>query len=108
MCTGVLPLLPMLASLDFDCMLGVEPVYGGQRGALKRVRGELPGKSLWGGISGPAHLGRGTAQEVEMAVEEAFADCGRNGFILGPGVIFRNYWPWENLETMDRVWRRLR
>jgi hypothetical protein len=77
-------------------------------GTLKRVRSELPGKSLWGGISGPEHLGRGTAEEVEQAVEKAFADCGKRGFILGPGVVFRNYWPWENLEAMERTWRRLR
>jgi uroporphyrinogen-III decarboxylase len=108
MCTGVLPLLPMLAELPFDCLIGYEPVYGGQLGTLKRVRSELPGKSLWGGISGPEHLGRGTAEEVEQAVEKAFADCGKRGFILGPGVVFRNYWPWENLEAMERTWRRLR
>ena len=108
MCTGVLPLLTMLAELPFNCLIGYEPVYGGQLGTLRRLRTELPGKSLWGGISGPAHLGRGTAQEVEQAVEKAFVECGKTGFVLGPGVVFRNYWPWENLEAMDRAWRRLR
>jgi len=87
MCTGVLPLLPMLAALPFHCLIGYEPVYGGQLGTLKRVRSELPGKSLWGGISGPAHLGRGTAEEVEQAAARSGdarppACAGRGGSSL--------------------------
>jgi hypothetical protein len=105
--SGCVPLLPDLAALDFDCLAGVDPATTGGTD-LACVRRGLPGKSLWGGISGPLHLGRGTPTEVEAAVERAFAACGRTGFVLGPMVGIRHNWPWENLEACDRAWRRLR
>lgn len=104
--TGIVPLLPMLASLPFDCLLGAEPAYG--RHDLEELRRRLPGKSLWSGISGPEHLGRGTPESVERAVERAFAECGRIGFILGAAVGIRYDWPEENLLACERAWRRLR
>ena len=105
--SGVIPLLPELKRLDFDCLAGVDPATAGGTD-LAAVRRGLPGKSLWGGISGPLHFGRGTPAETEQAVERAFAACGKRGFILGPVVGFRHTWPWENLEGCDRAWRRLR
>lgn len=107
MCTGVMPLLPELASLPFDCLFGVEPAYGGRQD-LKEIRARLPGKSMWGGISGPEHLGRGTPADTERAVERAFEACGKTGFILGPGVGIRHDWPRENIEACSRAWKRLR
>jgi len=105
--SGVVPLLGDLAGLAFDCLAGVDPVTAGGTD-LAAVRSRLPGKSLWGGISGPLHLGRGTPATVEQAVEQAFRTCGKTGLILGPVVGFRHDWPWENLEALDRAWRRLR
>jgi hypothetical protein len=105
--SGVGPLLSDLARLGFDCLAGVDPATAGGVD-LAEVRRRLPGKALWGGISGPLHLGRGTPAEAERAVEQAFAACGRTGFVLGPVVGFRHDWPWENLEACDRAWRRLR
>lgn len=104
--TGIAPLIPMLASLPFDCLLGVEPAYGGND--LKQIRERLPGTALWTGISGPEHLGRGTPESVERAVEKAFAECGRTGFILGSAVGIRHDWPEENIAACERAWRRLR
>jgi len=105
--SGVGPLLPDLGRLNFDCLAGVDPATAGGVD-LAEVRRQLPGKALWGGISGPLHLGRGTPQDVECAVERAFAACGRTGLVLGPVVGFRYDWSWENLEACDRAWRRLR
>ena len=105
--SGVGPLLPDLGRLNFDCLAGVDPATAGGVD-LAEVRRKLPGKALWGGISGPLHLGRGTPTETERAVERAFKACGRTGLILGPVVGFRHDWPWGNLEACDRAWRRLR
>ena len=104
--SGVMPLLKELAAVPFDCLLGVDPATSAPD--LPEIRRRLPGKALWGGISGPLHLGRGTPEQVERAVERAFADCGWEGFILGPGVGLRYDWPTENLLACDRAWRRLR
>ncbi len=105
--SGIEPLLPELNSLDFDCLAGIDPATAGGTD-LAAIRSRLPGKSTWGGISGPLHLGRGTAADVENAVDRAFDACGEEGFILGPMVGFRHDWPWENLEACDRAWRRQR
>ena len=106
MATGIMPLLPLLSSLPFDCLHGAEPAYGGQDAA--EIRRRLPGKSMWGGISGPEHLGRGAPEQTERAVERAFEVCGRRGFILGMAVGIRQDWPEENLQACERAWRRLR
>jgi len=105
--SGVTPLLPDLDRLGLDCLAGIDPATAGGVD-LTDIRRQLPGKAIWGGISGPLHLGRARPEEVESAVERAFAACGKAGFILGPVVGFRYNWPWENLEACDRAWRRLR
>ena len=105
--SGVGPLLPDLNRLALDCLKGIDPATAGGTD-LAAIRRALPGKSIWGGISGPLHLGRGSPADVERAVQQAFAACGKTGFILGPAVGFRYNWPWENLEACDRAWRRLR
>lgn len=104
--SGVVPMLGELARLGFDCLYGVDPAT--RPVDLRRIRQALPGKSLWGGISGPLHLGGESPAEVEHAVERAFAACGRTGFVLGLGVGLRYNWPWENIEAAQRAWRRLR
>ena len=104
--SGIMPLLDELASVPFDCLLGADPATSQQDSRV--IRELLPGKALWGGISGPLELGRGTPAQTEAAVERAFAACGNRGFILGPGVGIRHDWPEENIEACDRAWRRLR
>ncbi len=104
--TGVVPLLPLLAGLPFDCLHGVEPAY--TRLDQRELRRQLPGKSIWGGISGPENLGRGTPASVERAVESAFRDYGSVGFILGMAVGIRSTWPEANLAACERAWRRMR
>ena len=97
--SGVVPLLGEAAHLDFDCLFGVDPATSPVD--LRRIRQALPGKSLWGGISGPLHIGRGSPSDAEGAVERAFDACGRAGFVLGLGVGIRYNWPWENVEACD-------
>jgi uroporphyrinogen-III decarboxylase len=104
--TGVVPLLALLDSLPFDCLHGLEPVYTNLD--QKELRRRLPGKCIWGGISGPEDLGRGTRESIERAVGKAFADYGRIGFILGMAVGIRPNWPAENLSACERAWKQLR
>ena len=104
--SGIVPLLDELRKLDFDCLLGADP--GHSPADLATIRKGLPGKSLWGGISGPLHLGSGTPEQTERAVEQAFSVCGQRGFILGIGVGIRHNWDWKNIEACERAWRRLR
>jgi len=106
MVTGIMPLLPDLAALNFDCLAGPEPVLTGQD--QKVIRDSLPGKAIFGGISGPEHLSRGTPETINAALEASFKIMGKKGFIVGPCVGFRSNWPWENLMALSEAWKRLR
>ena len=106
MISGVMPLLRDLAELPFDCLWGVEPVLGVEDQRV--VRESLPGKSMFGGVSGPEHLSKGTPENTVRGVEEAFKIMGKTGFILGPRTLFRSHWSWENLAAFENAWKRLR
>jgi len=106
MVTGINPLLTDLADLKFDCLFGPEPALGGQD--LKQIHDALPGKSFWGGISGPEHFGADSPDKAEKAVEKIISIYGKTGLVLGMGATYRYYWPWENFEAAERTWRRLR
>ena len=104
--TGVDPLLADLATLDFDCLLGADPVLGGHD--IGRLRRMLPGKSLWGGFSGPGHFGADSPDIAAKAVESAIEACGKRGLVLGMAVSFRHYWPWANFAAAEEAWIRFR
>jgi len=108
MMSGFRPLLPQMALLPFDCLSFFDPVHGGLDPDLSKLRRALPGKSFRAGLSGPAHLHRGTPASVEAAVEKAFREFGSRGFILSHAGAIRSHWSWENVEAADRAWRRLR
>lgn len=105
-CTGIEHLLPILARLDFDCLLEPEPILG--RMDMAGLKAALPGKSFWGGVSAPMHIGEGTPETVRQAVRDAFQSFGNRGFILKAVPSIRAHWPWENVLTMVNEWKRLR
>ena len=107
MCTGVEPMLPELAKLDFDCLQKTEPVATGQD-LSKIVAALADRKSFWTGLSAPLHIGRGSTEDVRRAVRDAFDIFGRRGFILMAVPSIRKHWPWkENLEAMVDEYRKL-
>ena len=107
MCTGIMPLLPMLARMEFDSLDTIEPVLGGQdMPLLAKVLGER--KCLWGGVSAPIHVGEGRPADVRAAVRRAVVVFGRQGFILTAVPSIRPRWPWENVAALFDEWRRVR
>jgi hypothetical protein len=107
MCTGIMPLLPLLAQMEFDSLDTIEPVLGRQD--MPRLAQELGAtKCLWGGVSAPMHLGRGRPEEVRAAVRQAIDVFGQRGFILTAVPSIRPQWPWENVLAMLDEWRKVR
>ncbi len=105
--TGVMPLLDILADLDFDFYHAIEPVLGHQdMGTVAERLGDR--HAIWGGVSGPIHIGEGTPEEARQAVREAFDTFGRRGLVLSAVPSIRAHWPWENSLAMFDEWRRLR
>ena len=105
MCTGIEPLLPALAELDFDCLLEFEPAL--DRAQSAEVKAMLPGKSFWGGVSAPVHLERGDERTVRQAVRDAFSVFGREGFILKAVPSIRAHLQKGNVDAFFDEWRRL-
>jgi hypothetical protein len=64
--------------------------------------------AIWGGVSGPMHIGESTLQEVRQAVREAFATFGPRGLVLSAAPSIRAHWPWRNALAMFDEWRALR
>ena len=104
MCTGIRPLLPILRTLDFDCLLEFEPAL--DRIESKVVKDGLPGKSFWGGVSAPVHLERGNQEDVRTAVRDALEVFGARGFILKAVPSIRAHLPKENIAAFFDEWRK--
>ena len=105
--TGVMPLLDILADLEFDAYHAIEPVLGRQD--MRVVADKLCGRhAIWGGVSGPMHVGESTPQGVRQAVRDAFAVFGKKGLVLSAVPSIRAHWPWENALAMFDEWRARR
>lgn len=106
-CTGIMPMLHILADLDFDGYHSIEPALTGQD--MQAVAARLCGRhSIWGGLSGPIHIGEGTPEVARQAVRDAFDLFGPRGLVLSAVPSIRAHWPWENALAMFEEWRRLR
>ncbi|MBI3923120.1 MAG: hypothetical protein HY318_16995 [Armatimonadetes bacterium] len=107
MCTGIMPLVPVLSAMELDSLDTIEPVLGGQN--MPRLAAELGHtKCLWGGVSAPIHLGEGRPEQVRQAVRQAVETFGKEGFILTAVPSIRPQWPWENVLAMLEEWREVR
>ncbi|MHB0878322.1 MAG: uroporphyrinogen decarboxylase family protein [Anaerolineae bacterium] len=105
--TGVMPLLDVYADLEFDCYHAIEPALGHQDMAV--VASRLgPRHAIWGGVSGPIHIGEGDTETARQAVRDAFATFGKRGLILSAVPSIRAHWPWANALAMFDEWRALR
>lgn len=105
--TGLMPMLDMLAALPFDGYHGIEPVLGNQD--ARAIAAALkPRHSIWGGVSGPIHIGEGTPEIARQAVRDAFEVLGPQGLVLSAVPSIRAHWPWENALAMFDEWRKLR
>ena len=107
MCTGIMPLLGRLRQLELDSLDDIEPVLGDQD--MSALADALGGTTcLWGGVSAPMHIGRGSPEAVRRAVRQAVAVFGRQGFVLTAVPSIRPQWPWANVQAMVDEWRRVR
>jgi hypothetical protein len=107
-----MPMLDILAELEFDGYHSIEPALGNQD--MERVAEVLcqpadgRGHSIWGGVSGPIHIGEGTPAIARQAVQDAFRWFGPRGLVLSAVPSIRAHWPWENVLAMFDEWRQIR
>ena len=106
-CTGIMPILPILAELEFDAYFDIEPALGHQD--MRLVAERLCDRhAIWGGVSAPIDVGEATPERARQAVREAFETFGPRGLVLAAVPSLRAHWPWENALAMFDEWRRLR
>ena len=104
--TGIMPILDILADLDFDAYHAIEPALGHQD--MRVVADKLCDRhAMWGGVSGPMHIGESTPEGAREAVREAFEVFGPRGLVLSAVPSIRAHWPWENALAMFDEWRKL-
>ena len=80
------PLLDDILDTGVDVLVGLDPAQG-KGTELATIKDRCLGSrtALWGGVSGPATIERGTADKTRRAVVEALELLGRGGgFILSP------------------------
>ena len=106
----MLPLADMIVESGVDVVVGIDPGQG-KGTTLEAVRSSLGGSiALWGGLSGPLTIERGTEDQVRAAVEEAITDLAPTGrFILSPvdNVTEVTEVTWRNIEVLVDTWRRM-
>ena len=97
--SGSMPLHHMLMEAGVDVLIGPDPVQG-QGTDLRRMGEELGDRMCaWGGVNGFITVEMGTAEEIDLAVQEAIEALGPRGLILSPVDNIR--------EPSDEVWDRV-
>jgi len=113
--TGIMPLLEIYEDVGIDILFGPDPIEGG---ADLQVVKDRVGDAIcfWGGMNAPLTLGTGSPRQIEVELEQSVRTLAPGGgFILSPldslilgadpktcGSI-----PWESVEHMIEVWRKI-
>lgn len=108
MTTGVLTLASELIEAGVDLLYYVDPVQDhlDLAEAKRRFGGRL---AVSGGINSSVTLGKGTAGEINQAVQTALSVYGREGgFILSPVDALFPDTPWSSVQTMIAAWKEYR
>jgi uroporphyrinogen-III decarboxylase len=108
--SGLLSLLDDYLEAGIDVLIGVDPVQGTHTD-LGLIREKTSGRiCLWGGVSGAVTVEMGTEQEIRMAVQQAIAALGPEGFILSPvdNITIDAPQTWRNLAVFLDEWKRRR
>ena len=105
MTEGVLPMAGLLLAAGIDLLYWVDPVQDAADMVVvkEKFRGRL---AVAGGINSAVTLGRGSAQEIQRAVDSAVRTLGPGGgFILSPVDALFPDTPYHAVEVMIGAWR---
>ncbi|MFC1562727.1 uroporphyrinogen decarboxylase family protein [candidate division KSB1 bacterium] len=109
--SAIMPLIEEFIDIGIDVIIGVDPVQG-KGTELEILKEKLDGKiCLWGGVSGPLTIEKGTENEVRTAVENALRMLSKNsGFVLSPvdNVREDTALTWKNVDVFIDSWKDLR
>jgi hypothetical protein len=98
----------ILAGLDVDVFLGLEPLAARKSENLAAVKAALGDRhSIWGGVNAPVTVGMGTDEEIDAAVRTAIKTLGPTGFILNACMyIYDDDVSWDRFRVFVEAWKR--
>jgi hypothetical protein len=105
--SNCMKLLPLLAEVGLDVLIGADPRAWDLPAAKQTLRGKV---CLWGGVNGHLTIEQGAPSQVEAEVAEAMRLLAPGGgFILSPVDNVRDYSPRAraNVATLIAAWRGL-
>lgn len=110
MSVGFMPLLDTLVEIAYDAHYLLDPVSGGGRVDLAKVKSVLNGKiAVIGGLNAPITLGRGTREQIRQEVFDAVQMLGSGGGLaLTPAEAIYASTPWDSVAAVIDAWKEVR
>ena len=98
----------ILAGLDVDVYLGLEPLAARKSENLTAVKAALGARHcIWGGVNAPVTVGMGSDEEIDAAVRTAIETLGPTGFILNACMyIYDDDVSWDRFGIFVESWRK--
>ena len=98
----------ILANLDVDVYLGLEPLAARKTEDLAAVKAALDGKSaIWGGVNAHVTVGTRPAAEIEEAVKIAIETLGPKGLILNAAMyLYDDDVSWDRFMIFVDAWNK--
>lgn len=110
MSIGFMPLLDMFVEIGYDAHYLLDPIPGGTRVDLGKVKSSFDKKiSIIGGVNEPITLERGDREEIRQEVFHAVQMLGPGGGLaLTPAEAIVASTPWRSIEILIEAWREVR
>jgi uroporphyrinogen-III decarboxylase len=110
MSVGVMPLLDVFAEIGYDAHYLLDPIAGGSRIDLHRVKSSFDNQTaIIGGLNEPITLEQGTREQIRQEVFDAVRVLGPGGGLaLTPAEAIVANTPWESIETLIEAWSEVR
>jgi len=98
----------MLADMDVDVYLGLEPLAARKSENLAIVKKALgDDHCIWGGVNACVTVGMGTDKEIDDAVKTAIDTLGPRGFILNTAMyIYDDDVTWDRFMVLVNTWKK--
>jgi hypothetical protein len=98
----------ILAEMDVDVYLGLDPLAARKREDLAAVKAALGDRHcIWGGVNACVTVGIGSDAEIDSAVETAIDILGPRGLILNASMYFYdNDVTWDRFMYFVNAWKK--
>jgi len=110
MSVGFMPLLDAFVEAGYDAHYLLDPIPGGTRVDLAKVKSTLDKRiAIIGGLNEPITLERGGREEIRREVFDSVQTLGPGGGLaLSPAEAIMASTPWKSIEILIEAWKEVR